>query len=108
MQVFGGTQALFSVVPSRGLSHCFAVGVSRTCTRLTRRVVSLSGAEQKSSHSIAVGVSRTCTRLTRRVVSLSGAEQKSSHSIAVGVSRTCTRLTRRVVSQSPRFACLHI
>ena len=75
----GGTQALFSVVPSRGLSQSFAVGVSRTCTRLTRRVVSLSSAEQKSSHSIAVGV-----------------------------SRTCTRLTRHVVSQSPRFACLHI
>ena len=63
----GGTQALFSVVPSRGLSQSFAVGVSRTCTRLSRRVVCLSGAEQKSSHSIAVGVSRTCTRLTRRV-----------------------------------------
>ena len=79
LQVVGGTQALFSVVPSRGRSRSFAVGVSRTCTRLTRRVVSLSGAEQKSSHSIAVGV-----------------------------SWTCRRLSRRVVSQSPRFACLHI
>ena len=58
----GAEQRSFSVFCCRGLEDMYKA-VKARC--------SLSGAEQKSSHSIAVGVSRTCTRLTRRVVSQS-------------------------------------